>query len=222
LIIKLVLLGLYGPALLFLSSGDFGWIEGWAYSGFGFVYTVLGRLAIFKRTPGLAEERAAGLGREDIEPWDRKLVPWIAFVLPSLTMIAAGLDRRLGGAPHFPVWVQASSAVPMMAGALLGLWAALNNPFFSSVVRLQTDRGQCVVTSGPYRVIRHPGYAGGLAFNLLTPLALGSLWALLPVGINISLGILRARLEDTMLMGRLEGYRDYAARTRYRLIPGLW
>jgi len=222
LVLRLVVLGLYGPALLILLSGDAGWIEGWAYSGFALAYTVIGRLALFARNPGLAEERAAGLGRADVEPWDRKIVPWIGFILPTLTMIAAGLDRRLGGAPHFPVWVRASSALPMVAGALLGLWAALKNPFFSSVVRLQPDRGQVVVASGPYRVIRHPGYAGAVAFNLFTPPALGSSWAMIPAGIIVALTVLRTRLEDRMLRERLVGYRDYAARTRYRLVPGLW
>lgn len=170
----------------------------------------------------MAEERAAGFARPDVEPWDRKIVPWIGVILPTVTMIAAGLDHRLGGAPHYPVWVRAAAAVPMVAGALLGLWAALKNPFFSSVVRLQPDRGQVVVASGPYRIVRHPGYAGTVAFNLFTPLALGSSWALAPAGIIVLLTVLRTRLEDRMLQEKLAGYRDYAARTRYRLIPRLW
>jgi protein-S-isoprenylcysteine O-methyltransferase Ste14 len=222
LLLRLFLLGLYGPALLFLASGDLGWIEGWAYGGFAVCYTVLGRLALFAKTPGLAAERASGFGRKDVEPWDRRIVPWIALILPTLTMIAAGLDRRLGGAPHFPVWIEAAAAVPMAAGALLGLRAALVNPFFSSVVRLQTDRGQRVIATGPYRWVRHPGYAGTVVFNILTPLALGSTWAVGPAGVIVLLTVLRTRLEDRMLLEKLEGYRDYAARVRYRLIPRLW
>jgi protein-S-isoprenylcysteine O-methyltransferase Ste14 len=222
LALRLVLLGLYGPALLFLSSGDLGWVEGWAYSVFAVAYTVWGRLALFARTPDLAVERASGPRRSDVEPWDRKLVPWIGIILPTLTMIAAGLDRRLGGAPHFPVWMQALSAAPMAAGALFGLWAALRNPFFSSVVRLQTDRGQRVVSSGPYRLIRHPGYAGGIVFNLFTPFALGSAWAVFPAVINVSFSLLRTHLEDRTLLEKLDGYRAYAERTRYRLVPGVW
>jgi len=222
LALRLVLLGLYGPALLFLASGDLGWVEGWAYSGFAFAYSVVGRLALFRKEPGLAEERAAGFGRKDIEPWDRRIVPWIALILPTLLMIAAGLDRRFGGAPQFPVWAEAAAAVPMAAGAFLGLWAALVNPFFSSVVRLQTDRGQRVIAAGPYRWVRHPGYAGTVVFNILTPLALGSTWAFVPAGGIVLLTVLRTRLEDCMLLEKLEGYRDFAARTRYRLVPGIW
>jgi len=222
LVFRLVVLGLFGPALLFLSSGDLVWIEGWLYSGFALAFTVLGRLALFTRTPDLAVERASGLSRGDVEPWDRKLMPWIGLILPTLMMIAAGLDRRLGAAPHLPAWAEAAAAVPMMAAAFFSLWAAMSNPFFSSVVRLQTDRGQHVVASGPYRWVRHPGYAGGIAFNLLTPLVLGSLWALVPAVACVSLTVLRTRLEDRMLLEKLDGYRGYAERTRYRLIPGVW
>ncbi len=218
----LTLLGLFGPALLLLAGGDPRWPAGWAYSIFGFLYTVLGRFALFARTPDLAAERASGIRRDEVPSWDRKIVPWIGVLLPSLTMVAAGFDHRWGGAPHFPLWLRVASAAPMVAGALLGLWAALNNPFFSSVSRLQPDRGQYVVTSGPYRVVRHPGYAGGLAFMFFTPLFLGSLWALAPMAVDFGLSLLRTRLEDRMLREKMEGYRDYASRTRYRLIPGLW
>lgn len=222
LAVRLIVLGLFGPALLFLASGDLRWVEGWGYSVFAVLYTVVGRLVLFARNPGLAAERAAGFSRADVEPWDRKIVPWIGLILPILMMIAAGLDRRLGGAPHYPVWVSVVSAVPTAAGALLGLWAALANPFFSSVARIQTDRGQKVVSAGPYRFVRHPGYAGTIVFNVLTPLFLGSSWAFVPAAALVALTVIRAGFEDRLLCERLEGYREYASRTRYRLLPGLW
>lgn len=222
LVVRLVLLGFFGPVLLFLASGDLRWIEGWAYAVFALLYTIVGRLALFIKSPGLAAERAAGFSRADVEPWDRKIVPWIGLILPILMMIAAGLDHRFGGAPHFPVWLEAVSAAPLAAGALLGLWAALTCPFFSSVARIQTDRGQRVVTAGPYRFVRHPGYAGTIVFNALTPIFLGSSWALVPAGALIVLIVIRTRFEDRLLCERLDGYRDYAAKTRFRLLPGLW
>ncbi len=222
LVPRLVLLGCLGPVLLFLSSGDLRWVEGWAYSAFALAYTVLGRLAIFARSPDLAVERAEGFRRAGVEPWDRRIVPWIGLILPVLMMIAAGLDRRLGGAPHFAVWLRAVSGIPVVAGALFGLWAALRNPFFSSVARLQPERGQFAVTAGPYRFVRHPGYAGTIVFNVFTPLFLGSSWAFVPAVTIVSLTVLRTRLEDRMLVEKLGGYREYASRTRYRLLPGLW
>jgi protein-S-isoprenylcysteine O-methyltransferase Ste14 len=222
LILYLILMGLFSPALLFLASGDLRWAEGWGYSVFGFVYSVVGRLALFKKSPGLAEERAKGLSRAGVEPWDRRIVPWIGLILPTLMMIAAGLDRRLGGAPHFPVWARAVAAVIVVAGALLGLGAALTNPFFSSVARIQTERGQRVVSDGPYRLVRHPGYAGTIAFNLLTPIVLGSSWAFVAAAPLIVLTVIRTRFEDRLLCEKLEGYRDYAAKVRFRLLPGIW
>jgi protein-S-isoprenylcysteine O-methyltransferase Ste14 len=222
LLFRLVLMGLFGPLLLFASSGDLGWVAGWGYSVFALVYTVVGRLVLFRKSPGLAEERASGLKRPDIAPWDRKIVPWIGLILPMLAMIAAGLDRRLGSAPHYPVWVQTVAAAPVVAGASLGLWAALTCPFFSSVARIQTDRGQRVISAGPYRWVRHPGYIGTILFNLASPLVLGSSWALVPAGLLVVLTVLRTRLEDRMLQEKLAGYREFAGRTRFRLIPGLW
>jgi protein-S-isoprenylcysteine O-methyltransferase Ste14 len=222
LFLRLVLLGLLGPVLLLASSGDLGWVEGWAYSGFALAFTVFGRLVLFSRSPGLAQERATGLCREGVRPWDRRIVLWIGLVLPILVMLAAGLDHQFGGSPRWPVWVRAAAAAPTAAGALLSLWAALTNPFFSSVARIQTDRGQRVVTSGPYRLVRHPGYAGTIGFNLFTPLALGSLWAFAPAGLIVLLIVLRTRLEDKMLNEGLSGYATYAGRTRYRLVPGVW
>jgi protein-S-isoprenylcysteine O-methyltransferase Ste14 len=222
LLARLTVLGLFGPALLFASSGDLGWFAGWGYSIFALVYTVVGRLVLFTKNPDLAAERASGFRRPDIEPWDRRIVPWIGLILPTLTMIAAGLDHRLSTGSHFPVWVQAAAAAPVAAGASLGLWAALTCPFFSSVARIQADRGQRVISAGPYGWVRHPGYAGTIVFNLASPLVLDSSWAFLPVVPIVVLTILRTRFEDRMLREKLEGYEDYAGRTRFRLIPGIW
>jgi protein-S-isoprenylcysteine O-methyltransferase Ste14 len=110
----------------------------------------------------------------------------------------------------------------MFLGGLFAQWAAMENAFFSAVVRIQEDRGQTVVTTGPYRYIRHPGYAGGLVFYLSVPIALGSLWALLPVLATLALTLLRTSLEDRTLLLKLKGYPEYASRTRWRLIPGIW
>jgi protein-S-isoprenylcysteine O-methyltransferase Ste14 len=98
----------------------------------------------------------------------------------------------------------------------------LVNRFFSAVVRIQRDREHTVVTSGPYRLIRHPGYAGALITSLAIPLLLGSLWALIPAALVVCLLILRTALEDRTLQEKLDGYREYAGRVRYRLLPGVW
>jgi protein-S-isoprenylcysteine O-methyltransferase Ste14 len=98
----------------------------------------------------------------------------------------------------------------------------VTNRFFSSVVRIQKDRGHAVVDSGPYEFIRHPGYSGAILYYIALPLALGSFWGLIPAGLTVITTIIRTALEDRMLQNELEGYIGYAKRVRYRLLPGLW
>ncbi len=222
LLARLVLLAAFGPIILMFAAGDTTWKMGWIFSIFTFAYAFLSRLIIFIRNPDLIYERAQSLKKENIEPWDKKLVPLIGVMLPTLTVILAGLDRRFGWSLDFPLWIQVAAYVPLLFGGLFALWAAMENAYFSAVVRIQQDRGQTVVTTGPYRYIRHPGYAGGLLFHLSIPLALGSLWALLPVLAIVALTVLRTSLEDKTLLGKLKGYPEYASRTKRRLIPGIY
>ncbi|OPZ97863.1 MAG: Acetolactate synthase large subunit [Bacteroidetes bacterium ADurb.Bin416] len=110
----------------------------------------------------------------------------------------------------------------ILAGFVLGSYALIENRFFSGMVRMQLDRGQHVVSSGPYRWVRHPGYAGALWFYLATPLFLDSAWAFVPAIVLIIVLIVRTGLEDRALQDELAGYREYAGRVRYRLFPGVW
>jgi protein-S-isoprenylcysteine O-methyltransferase Ste14 len=195
---------------------------GWIFSGVAFFYTLLSRLAVLRKNPDLISERIDSFQKENVEPWDKVIVPVIGVVLPAATMIVAGLDRRFLWSPSIPLWMQPAGLVLMILGGLFAQWAVMKNRFFSAVVRIQKDRGHTVVTSGPYRFVRHPGYAGGLLFNFFMPIALGSFWALVPTGLNIALTIIRTSLEDRTLILKLDGYAEYAARTKYRLIPGVW
>jgi protein-S-isoprenylcysteine O-methyltransferase Ste14 len=97
-----------------------------------------------------------------------------------------------------------------------------SNPFFATTVRIQDDRGHCVVSSGPYRPVRHPGYLGSMIYNLVIPLVLDSLWTFIPALLTILLLVVRTKLEDRTLQAELPGYRKYAAAVPYRLIPGIW
>ena len=114
------------------------------------------------------------------------------------------------------------SLVFILAGYGLGAYALIENPFFSGVVRLQTDRGQKVISSGPYRWIRHPGYAGGLLMYLATPVFLDSIRAFSPVMFLAIVLVIRTKLEDQFLQEKLEGYQDYSKQVNYRLLPGVW
>lgn len=222
LLARLVLMAAFGPIVLFLAAGDTNWTMGWVFAIFTLAYTFLTRLIIFVRNPDLIAERAESMKKANIEPWDKRLVPILGILLPTLTVIVSGLDRRFRWSDDFPLWIQVGVYVPMLLGGLFALWAAMENAYFSAVVRIQADRGQTVVTTGPYRYIRHPGYAGGLLFHLSIPFALGSLWALLPIVATVVLTVLRTSLEDKTLHHKLKGYPEYACRTRWRLFPGIW
>ncbi len=221
-LVRLVLLALFGPVILLLAAGDPTWTMGWIFAIFMAAYTLLSRLALLVKNPDLIAERADSMKKANVEPWDRILVPIAGILLPTLTIVLAGLDRRFHWSPVLPVWIQSVAYAPMVLGGLFAQWAAMENAFFSAVVRIQEDRGQTVVTTGPYRYVRHPGYVGGLVFHLAIPVSLGSLWAFLPVLATVVVVFVRTSLEDRFLHRKLEGYSEYAGRTRWRLIPGIW
>ena len=140
---------------------------------------------------------------------------------PVLMFISAGLDFRWHGL-RFPMWVTLAGLLVAMSGAAVTATAMYANRFFSSTVRIQTDRGHAVVSSGPYGLVRHPGYVGMFLAYLAMPVALGSLWALTPAVLTAILLVIRTALEDRTLRAELPGYAEYAATVRYRLLPGVW
>jgi len=203
-------------AILFISSGRLDWVWAWAYLGLGVGILAINVLVV---SPELIAER--GEIKEDIKGWDRVLTTLI--ILPTLgTPIVAGLDLRFGWSPRLALAIQVIALVFWALAQLLFSWAMASNVFFSGAVRIQMDRGHTVATGGPYRYVRHPGYVAYIAFSLATPLALGSLWALIPAGLVMCLMVVRTALEDRTLLEELDGYKDYAQRVRYRLLPGIW
>jgi protein-S-isoprenylcysteine O-methyltransferase Ste14 len=159
--------------------------------------------------------------RTGTKPWDKIMAPLVV-VFPVAMWLAAGLDLRYAWSAPFPPALQAAGLVLAAAGAELTFQAMAVNRFFSATVRIQTERGQRVVSSGPYAVVRHPGSTGMLGFTLATPLALGSAVCFLPAGVCAVLMVVRTVLEDRTLQAELEGYSEYALRVRRRLIPGIW
>ena len=137
-------------------------------------------------------------------------------------MIVAGLDERFGWSPQIPLTPRLVALAVMVSGYVVGTWAMAVNRYYSAVVRIQKDRGQIVVTDGPYRFVRHPSYATGIVSSLMIPILLGSLWALIPTSLVAVVTVIRTALEDRTLLEELDGYKGYAARVRYRLLPGIW
>ncbi len=206
--------------LLFGVSGNLFWGAGWLYlavfAGCSFVSTMI----MIRHNPALLVERMRPGG--DAKSWDRTLAPTMAGLCPALIVTAAALEARFGGAPAVPAALQAVFVAVAAAGHALMTWAMMTNGFFSALVRIQKDRGHRVVSKGPYRFVRHPGYVGMMVFALATPVVLGSLWAFVPAGINLGVGIVRTALEDRTLNRELEGYGAYARTVPYRLLPGVW
>ena len=134
----------------------------------------------------------------------------------------AGLDVRFGWTRELSVAWHSAGAVVLAVGLGLSAWAMIANAYFSTAVRIQSDRGHTVCRTGPYRFVRHPGYVGFILQSLGTPFLLGSLWTLVPGITATVLMIIRTSLEDRTLQAELPGYRDFVQEVRYRLVPGIW
>ena len=204
------------PFLPLLIAWRWNWWEAWVYGILSVLGFVVSRVLAGRRHPDLIAERARFMQHANAQSWDKKLTPLMGLG-GILVMVIAGLDARLDWSPAFSLPVKIIALVLIVAG-----YALIENRFFSDTVRLQTDRGHQVVSSGPYRWMRHPGYAGALLVYLVTPLFLDSALAFLPTLLTLGLYVLRTAWEDKFLQEELQGYRDYAKRVRYRLFPGIW
>ncbi len=175
-----------------------------------------------RRHPGLMAERQNMESIQGAKAWDKVLAPLMALSIGYPLVIVAGLDHRYGWSTEFPLWLNVLGFILISLGYAFASWALAENRFFSSVVRIQTDRGHVVCDSGPYRMVRHPGYAGNIPPLLGIVLALSSVWTLIPAAVALIIAVIRTVLEDQTLQEELPGYRDYAQRVRYRLIPWIY
>lgn len=208
--------------VLLLCGGDLGWWQGWAYSLL-FASAGIGvRPWAERRHPGLMAERVQLSRAPGVKSWDRVLAPLMALSLGLPLFVVAGLDHRFGWSPDFPGWLTVLGLALAAAGYGFAGWAFLENRFFSAVVRIQSERGHIVCDTGPYTIIRHPGYAGSILPPFAMALALNSAWVLVPATAALVIAVVRTALEDRALQEELPGYREYAARVRYRLIPGIY
>jgi protein-S-isoprenylcysteine O-methyltransferase Ste14 len=220
--ISVVVMYLLIPLILFVCGGDLGWRQAWIYSLLIVASGIGGRIWAEQRHPGLMAERQNRETIKSAKTWDKVLAPLMALSLVFPMVIAAGLDHRFGWSSPFPLWLILIGFILISLGYAFAAWAFVENRFFSSVVRIQTDRGHVVCDSGPYRIVRHPGYAGNILPLPGIVLALGSAWTIIPAVVALIITVIRTALEDKTLQEELPGYRDYARRVRYRLIPGIY
>lgn len=209
------------PLLPMIVSGRWNWWQAWVMAAVFILGFIVSRVIAARKTPDILKERANYSDHDNMQLWDKWLSPVVAFG-SVLILLAAGLDALFDWSPDLSLGLELLGLALIVLGYGLGSYALIENAFFSGTVRLQPERGQTVISSGPYAWVRHPGYLGSLIANLGIPLLLDSAWAFLPVFIISVFFILRTHLEDRFLRANLPGYSEYAKKVRYRLLPGVW
>jgi protein-S-isoprenylcysteine O-methyltransferase Ste14 len=218
-IIQLLGLVLVQVVILFGCAGSLKWSAGWWYTGLYLVMLLAATLILLPHRTEVIAERSRGT--EGGKGWDLWITRLVA--IPTLGLLAlSGLDQRFGWTPPLPLWCRLLGGLAFTTGYALVLWAMYTNRYFSQVVRIQSERGHVAITDGPYRIVRHPGYLGMTASMFGSVLLLDSLWGLTCFAVYLVLVITRTVMEDRTLLAELPGYAEFAARTQYRLIPGIW
>jgi protein-S-isoprenylcysteine O-methyltransferase Ste14 len=219
---QMVLRALLAPVLmiglLFLVAGRWDYWQAWVYTVINTIVLVLMGTFLTKNSE-LVEERLNP--KAGMKSWD-KLYFGVTTPLYMLALVIGGLDARFGWTTNMPLLVYWASVLIYLLGQGIFLWARYTNNYFSSVVRIQTDRGHVVCKEGPYRYVRHPGYVGGLLFTITIGLMLGSWWASIPQVLAALMLVWRTAREDRTLQAELPGYAEFTQETKYRLVPGVW
>lgn len=216
-----VVLGFALVGLMFAAAGTFVWPALWVLLGFYFLTTGGWMVWLRRRDPGLLKERMTGRTRPDVKAWDKKIIRAYT-VLLAVLLIVAPFDAVRFRWSRVPILLQALALLGLFAAWGLVIAAFRVNAFLAECVRIQTDRGHAVCTTGPYRIVRHPMYVAIIVTVLCVPVLLGSLYALIPAALIAALFVLRTGLEDRTLRAELTGYEDYARDVRWKLLPRIW
>jgi protein-S-isoprenylcysteine O-methyltransferase Ste14 len=216
---KLVFFVLLQAAFLFLTAGTLRWPEAWVYLGLFCVYGIAIGVWLKKHDPDLFRERSTI--KIPKKGWDKIIGIGLGLFFVPVFLIP-GFDAVRFRCCHIPVPVKIFGFILFMVSVTWTARVAKENTYLSRIVEIQEDRGHRVITTGPYRFVRHPMYLGSIGYIISIPLALGSLYALIPSALCVILLIVRTRFEDKTLHSELEGYPEYAKKTRSRLFPGIW
>jgi protein-S-isoprenylcysteine O-methyltransferase Ste14 len=208
-------------ATLFIPAGTVRWIAGWVFLAIFGSFNLLVVRMLARNDPQLLKERMSSPIQRDQPVWDRVLLSVLQLLIVGW-FILMSLDAVRFGWSEGPIWLQVFGALGIMLSLYIIYLTFRENAYLAPVVKLQRERGQSVVTSGPYRYVRHPMYSGTIIFFPATALLLGSWWGLLLSPIFVALLIVRTIFEDRMLKRGLEGYTEYSKTVKYRLIPHVW
>ena len=210
------------PAVILFLSGNWLWPEGWIFSLWFDAMVLSNMIYLYWKDPALLAERSKAPGSDNQKQWDKYLVIGI-YLWALVWFIIMPLDaKRFGWSPLFPVWLKVLGGVALVPALYLIYQATVENTYLSTLVRIQTDRNQHVISTGVYGFVRHPLYLGCLLMTLGAPLLLGSLYGFIIGFIGVIAVVGRIIGEENMLVNELEGYEDYKKKVKYRLVPFVW
>lgn len=207
--------------VFFVSAGHVSDLRPWLFFSIAFVNYFVSITIQYKLNPQLLVQRLKWK-RKGSKLWDEILMRVSNLIVIILIPVIAGLDVGRFRWSNIDIYFAALGLPFILISTYLINSAMVVNPHFEPTVRVQKDRGHKVIKSGPYKVVRHPGYLGGILFAFSIPLMIGSILAFIPVGIYVFLMVLRAWLEDNTLQEELDGYSEYTKQTKYRLFPEIW
>ena len=219
LVLKSISIFIILIAVTFITAGRLDYWQGWVFNGLNISFILVTYLVLRDRKDLIKERLKPGNG---MKRWDRvyyAVSTPMFFVMLIISVLDGG---RFYWKPIVPLIIIFLGVIMYSIGQIIIIWAKKTNKFFSSVVRIQSDRKQKVCSEGPYGFVRHPGYFGGLIFTIATPFVLGSFWGLIPAILTLFLMFGRTYLEDKTLQKELDGYLEYTNKVRYRIIPGIW
>ena len=195
-----------------------GWALGWIYAGIFAAAWMINLVCLALWNPKLIKRRMR-LGK-GTKTWDKVWTFLFALAVIAIFVVVNIEEREGASSAPGTAWLLGFAI--FVAGSTLVIWSMVVNPFFEKTVRIQTENEHRVIDTGPYAYVRHPGYVGFVGWIISTPLLLASAWAFLPALITVLLLMIRTALEDRTLRYELSGYKEYAHRVRFRLIPGVW
>ncbi len=222
MIVNSVVTVLFFPALILLLGGNWRWVEGWIFGLWLDAMILSVTLYLYLKDPALLAERAQMPGSQNQKPWDKYLLTAIYLVALAWLIIMPLDAERFKWSPAFPVWLKILGGLVLLPALYLIYQPTVENTYLSTLVRIQSERKQHVISTGVYGFVRHPLYLGCLLMMLGAPLLLGSIYGLILSLIGLILVAGRILGEERMLTNELEGYEEYKKKVVYRLIPFIW